>query len=833
MGGYPLIWLFAAACVGAGVGSAMEISAAAPLAVGLLCLVAGARAYHRRLGTVWWSILCVACLGAASARQGATDFHNTSSAIDSPDCPNGSGPSSDPSSGQYIAEVDAGSERVFDADGQFQGQRTILNISHQRCGSELGLIGRRFSVFMPHAQPLLRGDVLVVSGELLYAESPRNPVGPDPRFLARKNRIAGKFAPAASFAKIALGGGPMTAVDHWRYQLARQIESTFSFESSALIKALLLADRGGITPDRRQRWARSGVAHLLAVSGLHMGMVGALAYGLAALFLVLVFGERIFIRRWAAIIAALFVISFCLWTGAPISATRAAIMTVAVFLGFAVGRNAVALNSLALAGLLLVLADTTALIDPGFLLSFSAVTALLLMPSPKAQSSTMARWLAAAKNALLTSCVAAAATIPATLYFFGQVSVIAPAANIIAVPIATIFVLPLALLWAALQSTSLGPVLAKVLEMGIGVLERFVSLSASPSWAALHPPRPSIWEVVGVLVILVSAIVLRDAFRRRLKLPWQILLAAIAILVLLSPRILASGGDGRLSIEHIYVGQGDAALITFPQGTTMLYDGGGAIPPSKWDPGENIVAPLLRRRGILKIDYVVISHSHPDHIDGLVYIAENFSVGELWWNGDGPHLPSIRRILRGVEASGGEVRRSTKLGETLTIDGVEIRLSHPGIPPSAHADSDCDADDDALLDKRHPRIYAGGFNDRSVTLRFEFGERSYFLGGDIEESSEAKLGASLEPVDIFKASHHGSRTSSTVEFLDAAKASMVIISCGFRNTFGFPHPEVKARLNAAKLSIWRTDRDGLVQASTDGKSWWISGWRGRRETLFP
>jgi competence protein ComEC len=254
---------------------------------------------------------------------------------------------------------------------------------------------------------------------------------------------------------------------------------------------------------------------------------------------------------------------------------------------------------------------------------------------------------------------------------------------------------------------------------------------------------------------------------------------------------------GLLELTAIDVGQGDSLLVILPRGETMLVDGGGRLVygrqrKSNLDIGEDVVSPYLWSRGIRRIDLMVATHSHQDHIGGLASVMLNFKPRELWTGANPP-------------------------GELLELAhrlGIPFSEKHPSGPIELSG---------AILEILAPASdYAAakvGNND-SLVLRISYGARSFLLTGDMERAIEARLlasGANLH-ADVLKVGHHGSRTSSTQAFLNAVSPSVALISAGYENSFGHPNPDVLGRLSARHAAVLRTDLDGLVTASTDGRS---------------
>ncbi|MBI3178615.1 MAG: MBL fold metallo-hydrolase, partial [Deltaproteobacteria bacterium] len=269
-------------------------------------------------------------------------------------------------------------------------------------------------------------------------------------------------------------------------------------------------------------------------------------------------------------------------------------------------------------------------------------------------------------------------------------------------------------------------------------------------------------------------------------------------------RVNERHGDGALRILFPYVGQGDAAVVMLPRGGIMVVDAGGSHHARDWDPGRNALAPLLRKLGVRSIDLAVVSHPHPDHLNGFTYLAQHFAIRELWWNGEGEVVPVQAELNARVREQGGRVRLAAELPIFTDREGVTVAVLHPR--PGAAGEG-------------LPYYPALSENDNSVVLELSHRGRSLLLSGDIEREAEAMLAARLGGVDVLKSPHHGSNTSSTPALLQALAPAAVIISCGEDNQYGVPHADVLARYREYRIHVLRTDVDGMITLLASGGAW--------------
>ena len=658
----------------------------------------------------------------------------------------------------------------------------------------------------------LRVGPTVARGDRLQLHLRLQPWGPRqyldalaPADWGRRRQLSGRAQVQSLHLPLGVGGGPLAHLDRLRHRAAAGFERALPPSTAALAKALALGDRAAVSDVQRQAWADAGIAHLLAISGLHVGLLGAACFWLLRALLGRWPGllERGRVTAWAAAACLPGLIAYCALTGAAASSLRATCMLVAAYLGILLGQRGGIGNAWGLAGVLLLAAQPLLLFEPGFLLSFAAVAALVGWRWPAPAAGPGSRLRRAAGLALWTATVSSLATLPLTAIFFQRAALLAPLVNLLAVPIGTLLATPLAILGAGLANTypPALPWLAVPLDAVLRGLDALAHEVATWPLAAIDvaPPGPlQAGAYLALLLALVSWQHRRGGYRLLcLVASLGLLVGALALPVRL-PRHLR----GCLLVEHLPVGQGDSTLITGPQGGSMLVDGGGAVLPDDPDPGRRVVAPHLRRRGIRRLDLVVVTHAHPDHLGGLLYIADNWPIVQLWHNGQGLETAGMQRLLRAVRRRGGRVQQVDASRPPELWQGVRLQVLHP--PPATAG---------RLVPTR------GDLNHGSLLLRLEHGQRSLLLAADLEAAAEADLGPQMRAVDVLKLGHHGSRRASQAAWLARLQPALAVLSCGAGNRYGFPHAEVLARLRAQAVPLWRTDEQGLLRLWSDGHRW--------------
>jgi competence protein ComEC len=601
-----------------------------------------------------------------------------------------------------------------------------------------------------------------------------------------------------------------------RHQLARLIDTAgnpTAADEKAVLKALVFGDRSGIDNQLRERFNRSGVGHLLAISGLHVGIVAAMAFGcfrwIFSFLTPLLW--RGWGRQWAAAATVVPVLSYGLLAGMTPSTQRAEFM-VAVFLAALIlGRDTDILNSLAVAALVILVLFPPTLFSISFQLSFAAVLAIVyglekIRMAGKPVRSPAKRVGRRLVGFILVSALAIAGTAPVVLFHFNQTSVVGVAANLLLVPLVGFLAVPLALV-SAFVSLFLEPAAVlgfwlciKILHlalMGVGFFSGF-------SFAAIKTVTPSLLEIF--LYYLTGWSLLN--LRRKSVAPW-----------VLATAIVLAAGDGiywsyqrfwhrDLKVTAIDVGQGGSTLMEFPGGGIMLYDGGGFSDNRFFDMGQRVVAPLLWHKKIATVDILVLSHPNADHLNGLIYIARYFNVRELWKNGD-VNTTRGYEMLMAVCREKDITVRTVDAGTGKMISGpVTLSVLHPSAGFFSQPDD----------------INQESLNNSSLVVKASMGETAFLLTGDIETRIERQLvqraGSDLASTILF-APHHGSRTSSSAELIAAVEPALVVISAGAGNRFGFPHSEVTDRYRAAGSQILCTGTHGAISMRSDGKTVYI------------
>jgi competence protein ComEC len=647
----------------------------------------------------------------------------------------------------------------------------------------------------PPPWPLAWGDEVRIAARTWPPEGARNPGGRDPSALLAARGIAAQATARLPPARIA-PPAPLSWLEAGRSRFAAAAERALPAREAALVLAIGSGDRSALDPGTQDAFGRSGLAHLLSVSGLHLAVVALGAWRALRAVLLRWDGAcaRLDPRRAAAWLALPIAGLYALATGADLPVVRSALAAGLGFAGVLLDRESSGASALALGLLAVLAAEPGALLDASMQLSFASVAGLVLLAGPLRRALPWrpppgrAGAAAEAALALLAASLAAAlATAPLVAFHFRRLSLLSPVANLVGVPLGSALTLAAA---AAAVAAAIWPPLALPL-LWISwplawLLLRANDLFAAPAAAALGIASPGLWGLGACALGLAGAC----AGRGRTRVAWALL--ALAGLAAPGPaRQEAARRRGLLEVVFLSVGQGDAAFLRLPDGAGILVDGGGD-PRGRYDPGARDVLPFLRDAGLRRLWLALNSHPHPDHLLGLASVAAGMPVERVLGNG--------RSGGEEVAAAWARLPRPQALRRGEALERAGVRLLALGPPPRSEAWSE---------------------NDASLVLRVEHGRVAFLLTGDVEQEGEEALlasGAALA-ADVVKVPHHGSRTSSGERLVAASRPRFAVISVGRRNPFGLPAPEVEARWREAGARVLRTD-DGAIRFLSDGERVW-------------
>ncbi len=583
-------------------------------------------------------------------------------------------------------------------------------------------------------------------------------------------------------------------------------------QDCALFRALLLGERQGISPELRDPFNKTGVGHILAVSGLHVGLVAWVAFLLirGALSRFYALALKVDIRKLAALLTCVPVVGYTCLAGFHVSSQRAMIMVIAFLWSLILGREKEVWSTLALAGLLILGLDPHALFSISFQLSFSAVIGILWLTPPILNSLPLSKEIQGGKRSIVNSvaayfvglvAVSLSATVfllPVISYYFHRISLVTIPANITVVPLLGFWVIPMGLLSAlALPlSSQVAGYLLHSAAWGLHGMMEMIHFWASLPWSSFWVITPNLFEIL-LFYLLIFFIFF---FKGR---PWARLgVSVITVLILADIAYWTHRVhfNRDMKVTFLDVGQANSALVEFPGGKKMLIDGGG-FPRDYFDVGKMVVAPFLWHSKILHIDYLVLSHPQADHMNGLRFIARYFDPDEFWYNGDQVKTASFRQLMAIIESKGIKKLLPPDLQKARAINGARVEVLHPEANSSQSSFS----------------LRGTGLNNNSLVLKISFAGMTFLFPGDLEKEGEAALVSNnrggLLKSDVLLSPHHGSGSSSTRGFLKEVRPRICIISSGEGNYFGFPHEQTLQSLKEIGCRTLRIDQSGAVQCS--------------------
>ena len=619
-----------------------------------------------------------------------------------------------------------------------------------------------------HARPpgLAPGARVLLTGTLELPPPADNPGQFDGRAYAERSRI--RWQTRSPVRLLEPAPQPAETLIRVRQASRHVLAELGAPYGAAVLAGILLGDRKAVPPSAKTAFEATGTGHLLAVSGLHVGgLAAALAWLVAALALKVGSARP---GRWGGVVALPGIVAMVALAQFPLSACRAGLMVGLVIVGRLMGRPADPLNLLGFAALLALAAEPDAASMPGFQLSFGVVAGLLAV-GPRHRGVV---------GALGCAVVASAVTLPIQAWHFGTIAPIAPLANLILVPLASLGLVPLAALGMLLAPMT--PCLLEVAAHLAQILVAIAEAMADLGGGVVPVGRASVPLCAAPLIALVGI---------RLGKTHLGVLAAVGVIsfVWLMPLPAAR-------VDFMAVGQGDATLVRNGD-RAALFDGGP-------DPRARALLQFLRHQGVSRIDWMVLSHPHPDHYAGLAAVAETLEVGTFVHNGRRSLGAEIEEERAEEAMAWKRLASALRAGQSRIIDlgtrplpatrTVQIGLGSVRI----------------LVDGTSAKAEWSD-NDASLIAHIEGPGASVLLTGDIERDGEQALTASLQtPVTVLKAPHHGSHTSSGSELLDRARPSAVVFNTGRGNRFRFPSAPVLKRYRTHKVPAWRTDQDGLV-----------------------
>ncbi len=573
-------------------------------------------------------------------------------------------------------------------------------------------------------------------------------------------------------------------------------------DEGAFLKAIVTGERTDITREMKVDFVNAGVMHLIAVSGLNIAYV--------IIFLTILFSILRIPQPYRLILIIILLFYYCLFTGSSPSIVRATFMGVIILTGFQIQRKIVIYNVIGFSGLLMLVYDSKQLFDPSFILSFAAVLSIVFLYKRfedlfvmRVRTNTL--WKKFLFWMMVTFFITLAAqigTLPLTALYFNKLSIVALLVNIFSVWASNIslamgFLQILVGTFSDFLSSIIGEFNYWFLKIQLG----FIKYSAQLPFSYVNIYKFSLVNLLLYLVFVINIFTLK-------KYNW-VFRSAVGVSIIIAFYLTNLDFNKNLKIAFLDVGQGDCAVIHTPEGKTIVIDAGGQN--FNYNAGENTLTPFLKRNDIEKIDLLVFTHLHMDHIGGLKYILENFRVDNVLESGqhyNSPYCNSIDSIIRVNKIP----RSIMRFGDVIKSDEFRLYCLFPS-EEFVRVSSD---------------YSNSNLNNGSVVLKFKYKDTEVLFTGDAEKESEGFITqsyGSFLSCDILKAGHHGSITSTTIPLALKSNPKLALISCGLYNIYNHPSDIVLRRLKRLGTEIHRTDLDGALIVESDGKKINVVEWK--------
>jgi competence protein ComEC len=578
-----------------------------------------------------------------------------------------------------------------------------------------------------------------------------------------------KAAPEANRKLDDFAGGFEARVDRLRFQIRERMNVALEDKPyRGVLVALAIGEQTAIPADEWKVFWRTGVGHLISISGLHITMVATMLYALSFWMWARIpaLALRLPAQRAAVLVGAFAALSYSLIAGFSVPTQRTLFMLSAVAIALWMGRATSATRILSWALLAVLLFDPWAVLAPGFWLSFGAVASIFYVTAHRTgQLSTL-------KGAALTQVAVTLGLLPMTLALFQEVSIISPIANAFAIPLVSLVVVPITLVGAVLPFDFILTLAHEIMAWCYAALA-WLSEMPNAVWQS-HAPQP--WTVVLALAGCAWMLLPRGVSAR-----WLGAAFVLPMFMLLPP----TPKPGEVWITLLDVGQGLATVVRTAS-HTLVYDTGPRYNPDA-DSGNRIVVPYLRGEGIRALDALIVTHADEDHSGGAKSVIDTRNPKWVMTSMDRTEEKNIETLKNASEIMRCDTRDSWHW------DGIDFEILHP-------------MKDDYADENRKT-------NDLGCVLKILAPGGTILMTADVEKKSELEMierDAEALKADVIVMPHHGSKTSSTEEFLDAVKPKIALIPVGYRNRFRHPHPDVMARYAERGIKVYRTDEAGAL-----------------------
>lgn len=619
------------------------------------------------------------------------------------------------------------------------------------------------------------GDSLYIEGEFKQPEEARNYKGYNYKQYLKTKKIIGTVE--LEKAKI-LKSSNGSFIHNIQKYIKDTINGTLTDEEGNLLLAILLGDKDKLSEDIQESFKTSNLSHMLAVSGAHVSYI--------ILGLTYVLQNSIIGKKNGKIVCIIFLLAFMAITNFTPSVTRACIMAILILLSSIIYRKSDVYTNISVAALITLIFNPYSLLDLGFQLSYGGTIGIIIFIKRIQEKKSNSKVINYIKQMALVSIYANIIIIPIMMYHFNTVSFTFIISNIMASPILGIIVITgFLFIITSITVKPLTRLIAIFIKPILSILIKISQICSKLPFSNILVVTPYMFNVISYYAIILYCIKSKKNNKCKIIICLLIVLILINFIIYIFPQ--------KLRIFFIDVGQGDSTLIITPDKKTVLIDGGGS---DSFDVGEKVLLPYLLDRRILKIDYVLISHFDTDHATGVAQILGKIDVSSIILTRQLEENDIYRHILSIAKEKKIKLIY-VKEGDVLKIGGIKISIIHP----------------------ENKLMINNPMNNNSIVCKVEYNSFSMLLTGDIEmEAEELILRKNINlKADVLKVAHHGSKTSTTGEFLKAINPKVALIGVGKNNNFGHPSNEVIQRLKENGTRIYRTDENGEISITVNKK----------------
>lgn len=577
--------------------------------------------------------------------------------------------------------------------------------------------------------------------------------------------------------------GKLNAISKIKKNIKENFEKLLPKDYAGVINGMINGDTKNISENILDDFRNSGISHLLSVSGSNIAYI----ITFVSIFLSKLLGKYI-----SYYIIVIIIIIFILVSGANASVVRAGIMAILNIIAILLSRKSDTKNNIYLSAIILLTINPLIIYDVGFILSFVGTLGIVLLSEKIKNNIEKIIKIKFIAETISITLSAQIMLLPIMAYYFNTVSLISVISNFIIVPISEFLtILGFITIIISNLNISIGKIISYAIYTLIYLMLKIARVVSKFSWANILVATPKIWMIFFYYLAIYiffsnnsKEITIKISNYKRIRKIKTLILELMTLFIIINKLILLIPKN-YISLNMIDVGQGDSFYIETQNRKTILIDGGGSE-NSDYDVGENILIPYLLNKGKTKIDLIIISHPHEDHIEGIFTALEKLKVKQVVISENIDKSELIIKLKKLCNEKNIEIIK-VAANDTFKIDGLNFDVIYPKKETN---------------DKN--------INNMSIVLKLKFGEITSLFTGDLEEKAEEEIKQNIK-VDILKVGHHGSKTSTSEEFLEKTKPKIALISVGKNNSYGHPNKEVIERLEKINAKILRTDEKGEVK----------------------